>query len=267
MRIGTLVTASMNERGRRLIREFEEGARSRGHSVAPYVRGTDATLVLYGLGGADRLPVALAHRGDYLAWDAGYWNRKAPDPHRSYRITINGFHPPQYIMRGDKPDQDRWNGSGLRIEQRGNPAGPIILVGNAPKSRKVGAEGWAADKLAEIRTKLPGRKVLYRPKPKRPPEQVRADGIADGHIDDVLSMASLVVCRHSNVAVDACRLGVPVVCDDGAAAAIYPNRLEDAAQQPKAARREDFMHRLAWWQWTMAELRGPAFWEWLARTI
>lgn len=264
MRIGTLVTLKTHTRGRNIIHSFSNGARAHGHQTVPYRPG-DPLLVLYGAGGPDRLPIVQAHRGVWVGWDAGYWNRKAPDPNRSYRMTINGFHPPQYVMRGPRLDDGRWRASGLTIEQRWNPAGPIILVGNAPKSRSIGAEGWTAEKLAQIRRDLPGRRVLYRPKPKRPLEDVRADGIANGHIDDVLANASLVVCRHSNVAVDACRLGVPVVCDDGAAAAIYPNRLD--GEQPNPELREEFLHRLAWWQWTMAEMQGSQFWSWFERTI
>lgn len=219
-----------------------------------------AWVVLYGLGGVDR--VRFADRERLIAFDAGYWNRKGTD--RSYRVSVGGYHCPQFVFKGDRPGPHRWNASGLRIRQGGNPNGPILLIGNGPKSNAVGARGWTAAKASEIRKIFPGRRLVYRPKPKRPLEAGFAyDGLALGAIDDVLPQASLVVCRHSNVAVDACRWGVPVVCDDGAAAAIYPQRLEEWERQPKAGLREEFLHRLAWWQWTAAECRSGAFWRWM----
>lgn len=259
MLIGLLDTPLTPTRGKRLLQAMADGAWRHGHQVESY-RG-NGLLTIYGLGGPDRLPIAEKHEGDYIAWDAGYWNRKSAD--RSFRITLNGLHPPQYVMRGKDPGPRRWNASGLKIERTGNPDGPIILVGNAPKSLRIGAAGWAQQTLKDIRRIFPGRRVLYRPKPKRPLEAVRADGIANGEIDDVLSCASLVVCRHSNVAVDACRLGVPVACDDGAASAIYP-RLADWERQPDEATRAAFLHRLAYWQWKVSELGEDAFWEWLS---
>jgi hypothetical protein len=90
---------------------------------------------------------------------------------------------------------------------------------------------------------------------------------ANDKIEAVLASASLVVCRHSNVAVDACRMGIPVVCNDGAAAAIYPSRLEDEAMQPSFETRAEFLRRLAWWQWSAAEMSSGAIWPWLTGVL
>lgn len=169
-------------------------------------------------------------------------------------------------MCGPNPGGQRWREARLEIEDQANPTGPIILVGNAPKSIRIGAQGWTKAKLAEIRQRFPSREVLYRPKPERPLEDVDADGVATGAIEDVLKGASLVVCRHSNVAVDACRMGIPVACDDGAAAAIYPT-LDRWLEQPSEATRIEFLHRLSYWQWTARELGEEAFWTWLQGVI
>lgn len=241
------------------------------HPDARIVTGAirpDAVLMLYGLGGADRLPIAEAHRkrgGTYVAFDLGYWDRGSKG--RKFRVSVNGFHSPDLVMH-TRSDSSRWHESGLQTTQAGNPNGPILLIGNAPKSNAVGAAGWTQAKAREIREKFPGRKLLYRPKPRRPVEPgVLCDGHSADPIEVALANASLVVCRHSNVAVDACRMGVPVVCDDGAAAAIYPQRLEDADQQPSVRTRREFLHRLAWWQWSTEEVREPLFWEWLGELL
>lgn len=247
------------------------GAQRRGHDVRVLTHGPvsrHAVLMLYGLGGADRLPVAHNHLlqgGRYVAFDIGYWDREIE--RRKFRVAINGFHSPQLVMR-TRNDPIRWAQSGLEVVDAWNPDRPILLIGNAPKSNAVGASGWTQAKAREIREVFPGRELFYRPKPKRPREDgVEWDGLSECPIEDALLNASLVVCRHSNVAVDACRMGVPVVCDDGAAAAIYPQALTEYKNQPTLDVRMDFLHRLAWWQWTPAECEGPVFWDWLESVL
>lgn len=219
-------------------------------------------LVVYGLGGADRFSVGMEHISmgkPLLSFDIGYWDRKLPN--RKYRFSLNGLHPTQ-VMDGRYLGADRWFKSGLSISSiKVRRDGPILLIGNAPKSIAVGADGWTAKKSRELREVFPGKKILYRPKPKRPHEVgVIHDGLSHKPIDDAMKKVSLVVSRHSNVAVDACRIGVPVVCDDGAAACIYPEHLSDYKSQPTLEYRTEFLHRLAYWQWAAHEV--DLFWGW-----
>lgn len=211
-------------------------------------------LMLYGLGGSDRLPVAEAHRAlgkPFIAWDLPYWHRETTP--RFFRLSFNGNHPAD-VMHGSYPGPDRFQRAGLRVDSVARDSGPIMLVGNGPKSCAVGADGWAKKRSIDIRKAFPGKEIIYRPKPRRPHEPgVHYDRISSGDIDDALKGVSLVVCRHSNVAVDACRLGVPVVCDDGAAACIYPQKLKDYRVQPSPELRKEFLHRLAYWQWSADE--------------
>lgn len=254
-------------KSRRLIDNLCSAARSAGLKCKisqTYIPCN--VLVLYGLGGADRYPVALKHMkdgGTVVSFDIGYWERELP--RRKYRVSVNGFHP-KTVMQGEHPGSSRWDESGLTITDGFNPDGPIMLVGNAPKSIAVGAKQWTAKTSTEIRKVFPERRILYRPKPHRPMEQgITFDEISTGTIDTELQRCSLVVCRHSNVAVDACRLGVPVICDDGAAASIYPNRLNDHNNQPDIEIRTEFLERLAYWQWRTDE--AELFWSWFLRTF
>lgn len=259
-----LNSAGSNIRAQRLVHAAFDGAQGLDACWIGMEPRQDAFVVLYGLGGSDR--IGFAQRDRLIAFDAGYWNRKGLD--RSYRVSVGGFHCPQLVMAGPRPGPERWNAARLPIRRGGNPAGPILLVGNGPKSNAVGAAGWTARKSVELRSAFPGRRVLYRPKPKRPLEAgVLHHGLVLGAIEDVLQGVSLVVCRHSNVAVDACRMGVPVVCDDGAAAAICPRMLQDWERQPDEALRAEFLHRLAWWQWTAGECRSGKFWEWMTGVL
>ncbi len=81
-------------------------------------------------------------------------------------------------------------------------------------------------------------------------------------IDRALQGAGLVVTWHSNVAVDAIRMGVPVICKDGAAAAVCPSELPPSGQVPplSAALRDRFLANLAWFQWLPDE---PGIWPFL----
>ncbi len=221
------------------------------------------TLVLYGLGGRGRWGPGMEHikrGGTLISFDLGYWDRALP--RRRYRVSINGMHPTG-VMAGPRPGPERWHQSGLRIYADRPPVEPrrIMLVGNAPKTIVIGAENWTAKKSKELRSAFPGAEIVFRPKPKRPAESgVDYDVISADPIDRALKGIDLVVTRHSNVAVDACRLGVPVVCDDGAAACIYPQRLYNWADQPGFGVREEFLHRLAYWQWAVTET--DKFWQW-----
>lgn len=272
MRLDFLVTPQTAVNGRELVRAAHAGAVKAGHDAVMVARPrAGSVLVLYGLGGVERLGAWNRHKangGRLIAFDAGYWDRKLASRERRYRVSVDGFHCPHLILRGPSPSADRWNSSGFVVRKLGNPGGPIMLVGNGPKSRAVGAASWCADKSREIRAALPGCKILYRPKPKRSHDQgVQFDAVSTGPIDSELVRVSLVVCRHSNVSVDACRLGVPVVCDDGAAACIYPQALRHATKQPSVAQRRDFLRRLAWWQWSPNECESGAFWQWMVGVL
>lgn len=229
----------------------------------------DSVLMLYGLGGRDRLPFAQRHLkggGRTACWDAGYWERKVED--RKFRIAFDGFHCPQMIMRGPDPGPERWNSAALGIRDKWEARGPVVLVGNGHKAVAVGADGWTAAKSREVRRAFRLHALHYRPKRGfREPGVVRDRVVDEGSIESVIAGASLVVCRHSNVAIDACRLGVPVVCEDGAAASIYPSKLSDADKQPSLETRMEFLRRLAWWQWCTEEaIRGDP-WPWILRQL
>lgn len=203
-------------------------------------------LMSYGLGHPERRIQTEAHvagGGRLIGWDMGYWNRDV-----AMRVTVDSGHP-----RGipDMPAY-RWDAARIGLRNDFDPAGPIVLVGIGRKSRTqfglVGQE-WEARTLMAIRSAHPGREVIYRPKQ---PEVLVGCMSAEGEIADVLRGASLVVCRHSNVAVDACIAGVPVVCEDGAAVALYGSDLS-APVNPDREQRRRFLQNLAWWQWQPSE--------------
>lgn len=255
MRFGILATHSTSTKAIRFLRALYEAAEPLGIEARYFDQYQPCdVLILYGLGGPDRLPIAESHRAQgklFFAFDLGYWGREDKD--RVFRLSINSNHPSN-VMAGPRPDSRRFDAAGLSITNVFDPDGPVMLIGNSTKSRVFGTDGWAAERSKEIRSVFGERQLIYRPKPKHPIEpKTRYDLLSSGPVEEALIGVSLVVCRHSNVAIDACLMGVPVVCEGGAGAEIYPNRLEDYRKQPSAETRLEFLHRLAWWQYRSSE--------------
>jgi len=221
------------------------------------------TLFLYGWGGSVQQEAIAQHQGHYVAFDLGYWQREGQIK-RKWRVSIDGFHCPQLIMKGRHPGGQRWERQRWPIPRSGgNPDGPVLIVGSGPKSQRVGAMDWSKKASLKVSQRFPDKEVWYKPKPMRTSERgVRFHKEVTGEIEPILKQVSLVVCRHSNVAVDAARAGVPATCEDGAAASIYPT-LENFEDQPDYETRVEFLQRLAWWQWTMQEVRNGDFWPWI----
>lgn len=215
-------------------------------------------LMSYGLGHLERRRWTEAHvanGGRLIGWDLGYWDRES-----AMRVTVDSGHPKAM----PEMPADRWNQTGMLLREDFNPKGPIILVGMGRKSRaQFGYEGqaWEMGKLQEIQRQFPGRRVLYRPKK---PEVWQASQISSGPIETALRGASLVVCRHSNVAVDACIAGVPVVCEDGAALALYGSDLASPVN-PSRAERLRFLQNLAYWQYEPRE--ATLAWKFLLKVL
>lgn len=274
MLVDCLVTPGTMWKGRRLVEAAHEGAAKAGLQSRIVMNGKvrdGALVVLYGLGGIDR--IRFAGLPNVISLDAGYWERSIDLETRKFRVSIGGFHCPERIFRGPNPGPDRWNESGMTIaEKGGDPDGPILLIGNGPKSNRIGAANWCAEMSRNLREWFPGKTIWYRPKPKRAHDEgVDYDALAEKiNIDSVLAQCSVIFCRHSNVAVDAARCGIPCGCEDGAGAAIYPKpeiaRLYGTAFI-NLQRRSEFLHRLAWWQWSMAEMRAGLFWPWMLKQL
>lgn len=213
-------------------------------------------LMSYGLGHPVRRDWTRAHvraGGRLIGWDLGYWKREEPLAF-NMRLTIDDDHPHRWIA---PMPAARFDASGIQLREDGDPDGPVVLCGLGRKQRALrGFRGqeWELRTLAAIRAAHPGRAVLYRPK--RAEAALPRCRTAVGPIEDVVRGASLVVCGHSNVAIDACIAGVPVECEDGAALALYRNN-----PAPTREQRLEFLRSVAWWQWNPKE--AVAAWQFI----
>lgn len=268
-----LIDDRVRPRGVSLLRGLEASSRAFGFdpSVTPRYQGNARWLVMWGAGWPSRHKAFNAHvqkGGVAVCWDMGYWAAgRGNETFGMNRVSVNALHPQAHVMR-ELRNRERFDNKPVSVTNTWNPDGHIVLVGLGPKtcdqySYRVGE--WEQAKLAEIRKKFPGRKVVFRPKPQNPFQTLPVDHTDDSSkIEHVLDGAALVVARHSNVAIDALRCGVPAVVEDGAAAAVFGSELKMASPVPND-RRMKFLHNLAWFQWSSQECWTGEAWDFLVR--
>lgn len=252
MRCEVLTDPGMASRGDKMLRAMIKRAPIEVRVREHYVGDCDL-LMVYGSGHPGRRPWIEQHARSgrhWIAWDLGYWKHREDGTCRM-RVTIDADHP-QAWLRPEPPE--RWDAEGIALREDANPGGPIVIVGQGKKSAR--AQGavplfWERAVLRDVRAAHPGRPIAFRPKRLTDPRlQVRP--LLQDDIADALRGASLVVCRHSNVAIDACIAGVPVVCFDGAAAALYGADIANP-RHVTPEQRLAFLRSVAWWQWKPEE--------------
>lgn len=221
--------------------------------------GTRKVLMMYGAGLDSRrfaLTQHLNKGGRAVIWDLGYWER---DDHM--RLSIDALHPvAKHLALAPPAPRSRF---AFQLREDANPAGPILLIGLGVKSAalyKVNPMEWERRKAKELQQRFPGRTIKWRPKGTLYAEIPGTDLCRGGTIEEALQGCSLVVCRHSNVGVDACIAGVPVETEDGAALALYKGN-----PTPTVEQRTEFLRQLGWWNWKPEE--APHIWKWIERVL
>ena len=257
MEIEIILASDFSVRGRKIVQAMINAA---PQDVIVHVsdcwQRKAPILMTYGLGHMVRRHWTEEHLrcgGRIIGWDLGYWNRDV-SLNFSMRVTIDSDHPWRLI--GPMPAH-RWDSAQIALREDFDPRGHIVLCGSGWKQRrwKQAGRDWEDEKASELKRRFPGRRIVYRPKrPEKAPDGLEV--MDEGDIEDVLRGAALVVCGHSNVAVDACIAGVPVECEDGAAYALYRH-----GSAPSREQRLEFLRSLAWWQWRCSE--ASEAWEFL----
>ena len=231
-----------------MLKALASAARAAGDQVKETARfeGRSDWLVLFGVGAAvnDRARRwQLARGGRVLMWDLGYVDRKKAVGH--LRMSIDADHP-QHWLGKTEVSPDRWGRLDVPLRSEADPEGPVLLIGLGRKSRAyLRLPNWERDMLTRLRKRFGDRQIIFRPKGKDL-TQLPCATDRETPIEQLLCGASLVVCRHSNAAVDAAIGGVPFEAQDGAA--MWLQRREFTP-----ANRLDFLQRLAWWQWRANE--------------
>lgn len=250
MDVEILLGTDVSRRGIAMLEALIQTAPASGVTTHVTNRWTRAAPILmsYGLGHPGRsrwLDQHGASGGRVVGWDLGYWGRNEGADF-NMRVTIDDHHPHRWLQ---PESPDRFDAAGIVLRADSDPTGPIILCGLGHKQRRVrrlSGQDWERRKLADIRARYPGRHVIYHPKREEP--TLRGVEMSLEPIEVVMRGASLVVCAHSNVAIDACIAGVPVECEDGAAFALYAK-----GSAPTLAERLEFLRSVAHWQYTPNE--------------
>ncbi len=225
--------------------------------------GASQVLLLWGPGAPDRVePMRrqVANGGHAVVFDLSYWQRD-----HKFRVSIDAPHPQARVMAHARTPA-RFDADPVPVANLWKPDGPVVIAGIGEKATvQYGSDvgTWEGEMIA--RAKAAGREVIYRPKKTdgRAPSGVTV--ASHGKIDSVLRGASAVVTWHSNVAVDAIRLGIPAICRDGAAAAVCGREWAPDLRPLDDAARRQFLANLAWFQWSPNEARQC--WHWLIEVL
>jgi hypothetical protein len=243
---------------------LEKGAKANGLDVYRTKKPASLApwLLLWGPGDPTRAATMRRHvagGGHVIALDLAYWDRE-----RKARVSFDAPHPQAWVMRQEMPSS-RFIADRVPVASTWNPSGPIVIAGLGDKARvQYGADTidrWEASMAHQCRARWPKRPIVYRKKRAISPTPGWASNVLVGDvIDQALRGKSLVITWHSNVAVDAIRMGIPVICRDGAAAAVCPPDFGPEDPQPLSTEtRDTFLGNLAWFQWAPNEARG--FWS------
>lgn len=223
-----------------------------------------AWAITWGLGNPETLrkAEALINQGvKVIGWDLGYWHRSAPRPH--YRLSINAVHPQALVMGVDRPPRP----AAPKLRNDYDPNGHVLLVGMGRKSSDTYGEQlgqWERQQIQAIQKALPGRKIVFRPRPHGGLTELPGFEKVTGPIQEALRGASLAVCRHSNVAVDAIVAGIPAVADDGAAAAVCSHYVRSGLSPLPPEKARAFIDKLSWFQWAEDEMVKMETWGFIA---
>ncbi len=215
--------------------------------------GASDWLVFWGPGAPDRaaaMAAQVARGGHAIAFDLAYWNRN-----RKVRVTIDAPHPQRWVMKTDLPST-RFDRDPVKVDDVWSPKGPAVIAEIGAKAQvQYGQQVAVWEEVVTEELQRLGRRVVRRPK---------------GHmkvipIERALGGASLLATWHSNAAIDALRLGVPVLCRDGAAAAVCSSFLAPTQRPLDRAVRDRFLRNLAWFQWGLDEM--PTCWAFLRELL
>lgn len=218
--------------------------------------GDTPLLIFWGPGApvrAEAMRRTVAAGGHAIALDLPYWDR-----YSKVRVSIDAPHPQAWVMRKAMPTSRLENDRAFTpVTNDWDPNGRIVIAGLGTKARaqygSMVVDEWEGDMMRACLARW-SRPVVYRRKLPTLPLPAWATKVVDGPIESALRGASLVITWHSNVAVDAIRQGIPVICRDGAAAAVCDCELGAGLPAPLTdADRLRFLSNLAWFQWAPSE--------------
>jgi hypothetical protein len=198
--------------------------------------------------------------------DLGYWKRKEPKARFDgyHKIVINDRHPTEYFQRRQHDDsRSRWMDVKIKPWNQGD--GHILIAGMGDKAAE--AEGYEFEQwerwcIKNLR-KVCNRSIVYRPKPScKAARPISGVGYSPKttELSHALRDCYAVFTHHSNVAVEALCLGIPVWCWKGVAVPFASQDFTQLKRPVMKEGREQWVNDIAWCQWNTAEMRSGLAW-------
>lgn len=265
--------ASSKERELNLGNAFVRGAAR--HKVKAEVRelvatpdfkGADA-VAMVGVKSRRLFHACLAAGVVPIILDKGYVRTRRPGERvwEYWRVAVGDHHPTAGLMDEAMP-ADRWEGLELECK-RWRPSGlQILLAGSSAKYHEFYGlpepTEWATSVVGELR-KHTTRPIVYRPKPSWdgavPIPGTHFSGPKE-NVMNAMANAWAVVTHGSNITFEAALEGIPsIVLGNAVAAPISSHELSEI-NEPKLGRRRQWLHNLAYRQFTETELETGFAW-------
>lgn len=193
-----------------------------------------------------------------VLFDLGYWGRHNGGRWNGYhRIAINGYHavPTEEIYQADRLAK-----LGVPLKEFNNTGSKVLLCGQSRKAAWVynmQPEEWELQAIQRIRKYFSGE-IVYMPKGSwKEARPLPETTYYEGDLENILPECLMVVSHHSNSSVHALVAGKPIITDDGIAKQ-FSNDYSDMLfpKFPTNEERQQFLNQVAYWQWTVPEIRS-----------
>lgn len=199
----------------------------------------------------------------YLVMERGYFR----DRFAYTSLGYDGLNGRADFCNADVPG-DRWEKHGVPLAPWRNPRrGYVLLLGQVYGDASLAGvhyANWLRHVSAQLRAM--GREVVFRPHPLAPSSRVERVQVVGGTLAEAFAGARCALTYNSNSGVDAVLAGVPLITTDRGSMAwdVAAHSLLQV-DDPPTPDREAWAHRLAYCQWTEAEITSGEAWDHLRR--
>lgn len=233
-------------RYQKLVYEFANSSGAKIQRVGPSDDYSDCEIVC-SFGNA---PVTIQEHQTWLHLDGAYFGRP-----NYIRLSKNAFYPWNYMNDIDRP-ADRWAKLNISIEpwQR-TTRGDILICKISPRNAKFGGIDLEADveDIVRIIKRQTDNKIIIRDKDQKFKQS----------FSKALNTACAVVTWWSTTGVEAIIQGIPVFLASRSVCETQVGSLFNINKPHYSCNREQWLHNLAYQQWTKQELKDGTAWEFI----
>lgn len=199
---------------------------------------------------------------DYLIMEHGYFGDRIT---KFMSLGFNGLNGYAEFHAVGMPG-DRWAKHGMPVSPWKTGGDYILVMGQVTGDASLATCPDYPAWLREVceAAKGYGLPVRYRPHPLQRAAEVPPTPVMGGSLEDALAGAAAVIAWNSNSLVDAVLAGVPVIAGDRGSMA-WPVAAHEVGAELVRPEREQWLHDLAYCQWTQTEIGSGEAWAHLCR--